>query len=395
MSARPYDVIIYGATGFTGRQCALDFAEHAGALRWAIAGRSRAKLEALAAEVTPTGIVVADSQDAASVAAMAAQARVVLSTAGPYAKYGDPVVDACVAHGAHYCDITGETAWVRRVIDRHHAQAAAGGVRLVPFCGFDSVPADLGTLALVTHLRATHGTGTRAVRANYTIKGGLNGGTLDSALTMAATGDDRAMADAFLLNPADARPKYDKARHGDRRSVDRDPVWGTWRLPFVMQAINTRVVRRSAALADEPGYGADFSYQEAMESKGRLGAYGTTAGLAAVDALLRRRWGRALLARLGPAPGEGPAQANLDGGFTRVRYVAEGEDGTQVKAVLQYPGDAGNRFTVLCLCEAARLLAATDPQAPGGVLTPATAFGLTLLDRMQARGVRWTVTDPA
>ncbi len=395
MAERPFDIIVYGATGFTGRQCAQDFAAHAGGLRWAIAGRNREKLDALATELGGVPVRVADSGDPASLDALAAQTRVLLTTAGPYAKYGDAVVDACVAHGTHYCDITGEPPWVRRLIDRHHERAAADGTRIVPFCGFDSVPADIGTLALVSHLRAA-GTPLRAVRAAYTTKGGFNGGTLDSAITLGERGEQGQLADAFLLNPADARPRYDRARHGDRRAVTRDPVLGTWQVPFLMEAINTRVVRRSAALAAAPGYGDDFAYTEAFESRGRAAAYGVTLGLAAMERLLRTGWGRGLLKRLGPAPGEGPDDAALDGGFTRIRYVAEGPDGPVARARMQYAGDPGNRFTVICLCESARALAGDLAALPGGVgyggvLTPATALGLPLLDRLIARGVDWRI----
>lgn len=397
----PYDIVLYGATGFTGRQCARHLATHADGLKWAIAGRSRSKLEALAAEVAPTGVIVADSTDAAAVDAMVQQARVICTTAGPFARYGTPVVEACVAHGVDYVDITGETPWVRDLIDRFHDTAALGGTRIVPFCGFDSVPSDLGALYVVEQLRQ-RGTTTRRISASFTAKGGLNGGTLDSALTMAESGEARRMADPLLLNPRDRQSDAERKRSRDLRSVIYDPDRDVWLTPFIMAQINTRVVRRSNALFaeyDGQPYGPRFTYHEAMEMKGKAKAYGVGLGLAAVEKLLRKRWGRSLLRRVGPDPGQGPSDATMDGGFTRVRLVGSGDDGQKVLATLQSQGDPGNRVTVKILCESALMLAqstrSTLPGGPsrGGVLTPATALGLGLLDRLEAVGFRLSIQD--
>jgi short subunit dehydrogenase-like uncharacterized protein len=398
----PYDIVLYGATGFTGRQCAEHFAAHADGLKWAIAGRNRTKLGALASRVNPTGIIVADSTDPASVDAMVAQGRVLCTTAGPFAKYGTPVVEACVAHGVDYVDITGETPWVRDLIDRFHDAAALGGTRIVPFCGFDSVPSDLGALYVVDHLR-TRGTATRRVSGSFTMKGGFNGGTLDSALTMAESGDGRRMADPVLLNPRDNQTKAERKRSRDLRRVIFDPDRQVWLTPFIMAQVNTRVVRRSNALfmayEGESAYGPEFSYHEAMEMKGKAKAYGVGLGLAGFEKLLAKDWGRALLRRIGPDPGEGPTDAAMDGGFTRIRLVGTGEDGHKVLATLQSQGDPGNRVTVKILCESALMLAQTKrsdlPGGPsrGGVLTPATALGLGLLDRLQTVGFELSIRD--
>jgi short subunit dehydrogenase-like uncharacterized protein len=188
-TTRKFDLVLYGATGFVGRRAAAYLAQPRGRrkLRWAIAGRDAGKLAALRAELAldPAAralpeVIVADSGDAAAVEAMAAATRVLVTTAGPYALYGDAIVDACVQQRTHYADITGETAWVRRVIDRHHARAARDGTRIVPFCGFDSVPSDLGTLLLVRHIEATFGAPCVAVNAYFQMMGGFNGGTLAS-----------------------------------------------------------------------------------------------------------------------------------------------------------------------------------------------------------------------
>src|SRR5688572_23056544 len=194
MVHRRYDVVLYGASGFTGRQTAHYFAEHTqpGQLRWAIAGRDQSKLDAvkgsLGAHAETVDVLVADGRDRTAVGAIVAQTRVLLTTAGPFSLYGDAIVDACAELGTHYVDITGETAWVRDVIARHHERASASGTRIIPCCGFDSVPSDLGTLLAVRQLQRTHGVPCRSANAYIQMRSGLNGGTAASALTIQETG---------------------------------------------------------------------------------------------------------------------------------------------------------------------------------------------------------------
>lgn len=400
MSER-YDVVLYGATGFTGRQTARYFAEHApDSLRWAIAGRNPTKLEELQAEVEPTGVIVADSQRPGLVDAMAQQASVLLTTAGPFAKYGTPVVEACVKHGVDYVDITGETPWVRDLIDRFHDQASRDRTRIVPFCGFDSIPSDIGTLGVVDHLRQRD-LDTRLVSTTFTSgKVAINGGTLDSALTMAEQGRLSDVADELLLNPDDHKTDEERARSKDLRTVVHDDDRDVWLAPFVMAAINTRVVRRSNALADGYGeaYGPEFTYREALELKSRWQAMAVATITGVFDAATRRSWARTMLRRYGPAPGQGPSEKVMDDGFFRARLVGEAGDGSKVMATLSAQGDPGNRATVAMLCESAMLLATARDTLPGGaerggVLTPATALGLPLLSRLRERGFQWQVED--
>ena len=394
---REFDVILYGATGFTGRQTAHYFARHApDGLKWAIAGRDRSKLDALAGTLgrAPDGVVVANAFDKDAVSAMVAQCRVLLSTAGPFSRYGDHVVDACVFHRADYVDITGESPWVRRVIDRHHVQAAEDGTRIIPFCGFDSVPSDIGALALVEHLRA-RGTGTARVESFFSGKGGFNGGTLASARAMGELGWLDEVRDPSLLNPAELRPDP----HAEKDPEAPRRFDGRWAAPFLMGPINTRVVRRSHALSSlrGEGYGRAFTYQEWMDCgrglKGMVTAAAIGTGLAAMQPLVASDSGRKLIERFGPDPGQGPSERTMDGGFTRCRYRASGEDGSEVKAELSAQGDPGNRVTVLALCESALALAVDGAALPdgGGVLTPATGIGLLLLERMKAAGVSFRI----
>ncbi|MEZ0230850.1 MAG: trans-acting enoyl reductase family protein, partial [Planctomycetota bacterium] len=355
MSDRELAIVVFGATGFTGRLAARYLADHAPkGLRWGIAGRDRGKLDALAATLGAAAPekIVADSGDGPAIAAMVRRARVVVSTAGPFARWSDPVVAACVEARTHYCDITGETPWVRRLVDRHHARAAVDGTRIVPCCGFDSIPSDIGTWLVVSSLRRELGQGTRRVRASFVVGGGgLNGGTAASALSLAETGDTRALDDPLLLVPAERRAAIE-ARPWSRWPR-RSETKGKWLAPFVMAPVNTQIVLRSAALYAERGepYGPLFSYDEALEVKGRLAATGIAAALVGTDKILGTRPGRALLRRLVPAPGEGPSEEAMARGFFRTRLEGEATDGRRWSAELSYPGDAGNRSTVLMLIE--------------------------------------------
>lgn len=365
---RTYDVVLFGATGFTGRQAVSYFIQHAPpALRWAIAGRSREKLDALGA---PVDLLVADSSDQASIDAMVSATRVVLSTAGPYALYGTPVVDACVRFHTHYVDITGETFWVRNLIERYHARAAADRVRIVPFCGFDSVPSDLGAFLMARQ----HGAST--VRAYFEIHGGgVNGGTLASAAHLATSGHARetAPADGIVM------PRYDAAI-------------GTWVGPFAMAPVNTWVVRRSAAIFAEWGepYPDGFDYREFMKFTPPLAAVkavGGTAALAAVGAVLRVPPLVRALARVLPPPGSGPSESRMDKGWFSCDVIGRTAPGAEARLLIKNRGDAGNRSTVKMACESALCLALGECGDRGGVLTPATAFGDRLVHRLRAAGM--------
>jgi len=390
-----YDVILYGATGFTGRQAAARLAATAPpGLRWAIAGRSAERLEALAAQCNPHGVVVADSQDPPTVDAMVARARVVISTAGPYLRYGTPVVEACVRLGVHYADITGETPWIKRLIEHYSEAATARGTRIIPACGFDSAPSDLGTLAVVAHLREHQYAATLSVNASFTAAGGINGGTAATLLTMA---EDKvlegALTDVLLLNPEDHQSDAERGRSADLDRIYWDGDREVWLCPFLMAFINTRVVRRSNALLASwgQGYGSAFTYHEAMETRSRTRAVVMEKSVRTLAAALRRPSGRWLARKLVPEPGAGPTEAAMDAGFFRLRLVGEAENGERVLVTLKSQGDPGNRVTTTILCEAALMLAEDHAHLPGGptrggILTPATGLGLPLLERLRGRG---------
>lgn len=388
--SRTFDLVAYGATGFTGRQLAFWLRDHAPAdLRWAVGGRSRPKLEQLVAELgVEVPIVVADCADADAVDAMVRDTRAVASTAGPFAQYGDPIVSACVNRRTDWLDITGETPWVRSLIDRFHDRAAAEGTRIVPFCGFDSIPSDLGVWMMARHAQTHFGEGLASVLATFRASGGVNGGTLASALTLAESGAGRMIGKPRLLCPPDA----DVGIVPDRRALAWDEDRQRWLAPFFMAPINTRVVRRTTALlAGTPArYGA-LVYDEAMETGSRAEGWAMLAGLGAFDQLLRRDLGRKLIARVVPAPGEGPTEAQMDGGFFRARLTATTTSGRRLQGMIVGKGDPGNRSTIRMLGASALTLLLDRDRLPAqaGVITPALAFGDLLVDRLRELGMRW------
>ena len=394
-----FDVLVHGATGFTGRRAAARLvARRPRGLRIALAGRSEAKLGALSSLLGGLPWFVAEAADPASVERAVREARVVVNCAGPFSLYGDPVVDACVEHGVHYVDITGETSWARRLIDRHDARAAESGTRIVPFCGFDSVPADLGVLALAAEA-ARRGEQLRDVLGVYRIRGGLNGGTWATAMHLSGSEDSELLGDPYLMVPGVDVALGERARQADPRQPVREPATGKWCPPFFMGSINRRVVQRSALLHAERGrgsaaYGPSFRYTEHQSTGGgsRTRATLSTAASRAAARLLTLRAARALARPLGPKPGEGPSERVIETGYSRLDLYAELTGGTSLHRRIEIDGDPGNRATVLSLTEAALALIEQGPElrldtpGTGGVLTPALALGECLEQRLAKTG---------
>ena len=408
---RKYDVVLYGATGFVGKQTVAYFAaldqnrpRGSKALSWALAGRSADKLEAVKAACGPgakkAGVVVADAQDAEALEALASSCTVVLSTAGPFALYGSELVAACVKHGTHYVDITGETLWVHDMIKAHHATAQKSGTRIIPFCGFDSVPSDLGTWLVAQTMMEKYGEPCESVKASFTLRGGVNGGTLASMFNFMGSGKAKMMANPFLLNPTTAKVPAAGA-HLDLIAPVYDLDFKAWLGPFFMGPINTRVVRRSAALlapakGKSNGYSKDFHYQEYLRfGAGPLAgaaAAVVSAGLLAGATSMKLAPVRRLASRLAPGPGTGSSEAAMDGGSFRCELVGKSAAGHIVRGRVADKGDPGNRATTKMVCEAALALALQLDELPGGntaggVLTPAVGLGAVLVERLLLAGM--------
>ncbi|MBE9017463.1 saccharopine dehydrogenase NADP-binding domain-containing protein [Chroococcidiopsidales cyanobacterium LEGE 13417] len=399
MTARPYDVVLYGASGFTGKQTVQYFAQQVvpGEVRWAIAGRNREKLEQVKAQVgVNVDVLVADSQDETAIDNIVSQTRVLLNTAGPFALYGNKIVDACVRFKTHYVDITGETPWVKELCDRYHDRAATDGTRIIPCCGFDSVPSDLGTYLIVRYIQRELGASCRAVKAYYQAMGGFNGGTLASAFNIYNSTQVSQVSNPFLLNPTSDRSPEEIERNRDPEFPQYDPDLDTWVAPFFMGAVNTRVVRRSNALYSqwqEP-YGVDFTYQEYLKFDPPLGwlpAVGITAATALFIGAIQQPPIRSLLQPLLPQPGSGPSEKTMNEGWFRCELLGLTSDGRKVGGLICDRGDPGNRATVKFLCESALCLALNEDKLPGdrrgGILTPATGLGDVLAERLRHAGM--------
>jgi short subunit dehydrogenase-like uncharacterized protein len=411
---RPYDLVLFGATGFTGALVAEYLARRptpadAPRLRWALAGRNRTKLEKVRADLAVVDpalvdlpLLEADAADVRSLVAVAEQAELVVTTVGPYMVHGLPLAEACADAGTDYCDLTGETPFVRSVIDRCHARAAETGARLVPCSGFDSIPSDLGVFLLHEHFARR---GERLGRARFlmgTAKGAFSGGTAASMVNLmeSATRDRavrRVLGDPYALSPD---PSKDRGPDGgDPRGIGHDDDARTWTAPFVMAAINTRVVRRTNALLDFP-YGRDFRYEEVMGTgdgpAGLLRAATVTAGMGAVLALAATTPTRRVLQRFLPKSGEGPSRRDRETGFFKVRILGWAAGQPRPSAVCHVEGtnDPGYGETAKMLGESALLMLETRTATEGkrgGVWTPASAFGSALAERLRAAGMRWDV----
>lgn len=391
--ATEFDLILYGATGFTGRLAA-QYLLRPGIgdqLRIAIAGRNEQKLVAvqLACQIKPA-IVIADSTQPSSIEAMVQKTNVVLSLAGPFALYGEVVVAACAKWGRDYLDITGETPFIRTMLERYQQQALTTGARLIPFSGFDSIPADLATYLGLAAVRSK-GLQLDEMYFYYQIKGGFNGGTLATALNMAEQ-PSRQLLNANSLILDSAWPKSTPSTF----KPYFEPALQRWSAPFFMDPINKAVVRRSAWLRAEAGQvDHDFQYAERMLMPKRFGwlqAVLTLATLAGFRMLSSCAFGRRLLRRIGPKPGEGPSAATREQGFFRGQLVCRSQGECKLVVRMERNGDPGNEITVALAGEAARLAAERKFLSERkGFLTPSVAFGDILVKRLETAGFRFAI----
>lgn len=420
MTARALDVVLYGATGIVGALTSARLAEQAAPdLRVALAGRSRAKLEALRAElgdaVRSWELVEVDAADAAGLRSLAARTRVLATTVGPFAAYGKEVARACAQEGTHYADLTGEVLFVRWSLDELDALAKETGAAIVHACGFDSIPSDLGVM-LTAQRAAADGAGTLGETTLFvrSLRGGFSGGTVDSMRrqAVAARTDDaarRTLADTYALSPRraeeppPARPRSSTGVLGTlrrRMPVGRHPVTGRWTGPFVMAGFNARVVRLSNTLTDW-SYGRDLRYREVTDFGARpmspVLAGAMAVGLGGVTAGLAYGPTRRVLDRILPGPGEGPTPQQLAGGRFRMEIRATTTTGATYVTRVGADRDPGYGGTAVMFAESILSLA-LDEGIPlrVGVGTPATALGGVLVDRLRAHGFTFDVerVDP-
>jgi len=401
------DLIVFGATGFTGRLVAEYLNARYGVGRsvaWAMAGRNPDKLaevRGLIGAPTALPLLQADAADAASLAALVAQARVVISTVGPYQLHGEPLVRACALAGTDYVDLCGEPGWMAKMIGRYEAPARASGARIVFSCGFDSIPFDLGVLFLQDEALRRFGAPLARVRGRVRVmKGTFSGGTMASALaSIEAAGRDpklaRTLADPFALTPGfrgPAQPEGDSAAY--------DEAAQSWTGPFVMASINTKNVHRTNALRGHP-WGRDFVYDERMltgdgergERRARALARNTRLQMMALG------WGltRELLRRFAlPKPGQGPTLQQRESGRYEVLFIGDTAQGQRLRATVKGDRDPGYGSTCKLIAESALCLAheVDRSMTAGGVWTPGAAMGLSLARRLQERaGLSFAIDD--
>ncbi|KAL6785835.1 hypothetical protein ACKKBG_A00355 [Auxenochlorella protothecoides x Auxenochlorella symbiontica] len=399
-TARPFHLVLWGATGFTGRLVAEHLAQsYQGKVKWAIAGRSRDRLESLRLSLSTqygfdkedVPILLGDLEDPQSLHAAFSQAKVVISTAGPYLRLGTPVVDAAVHAGTHYVDITGEIPWVTTLVDKYHESAREKGIRLIPCCAYDSVPSDLGALLVAKHAQEKLGKKLASITTVVAEgKGGVSGGTIASGMEIASqsvkTDDGR---NVYALTPRSAW-----GRDAEFWGVKWNEDVHKYLTGFFMQVCNNRVVHRSNYFLS---YGDDFRYEETVPAKSWLGAQAIRAGVLGFGLALSQAWLHGLLLRFLPNPGQGPTREAMLGGHFKHIVLAktQEEDGTApttIRAEVGWNhGDPGYWGGSRLVLEAALCLALqsdaldADPQLQrGGLLTPASGLGATLIDRLRA-----------
>ncbi len=417
LDERSLDIVLVGATGFTGRLVAEYLAEHAddSGIRWAIAGRSKDKLEAvrtaLARRDEALGelpIHVVDTNDVGALDRLLPKTRVVCTTVGPFAKYGVELARACARHGTSYCDITGEPNFVRAVIDSAHEEAKKTKARIVHCSGYDSIPSDLGTHMVWEHARRTHGEGLAWCKVfTGRMRGAASGGTVASMFAVMDAAKKSRDVRRLLLAPHGLDPQRGKAPRDpfedDQRTVRFDNDIGGWTAPFVMASINARIVRRSHALLKEgggDGYGPRFRYHEAMSfrrgPKGLMRASLVTAGIGGLFAAAAFGPARRLLERtVLPAPGAGPSRESIESGFFEMHVVAKTESGKRLRGRVAGTSDPGYGETAKMLAESAMCLAKDTARLDDryGVLTPASALGMRLVERLRSAGMTFDVRD--
>jgi short subunit dehydrogenase-like uncharacterized protein len=378
---REFDVIVFGATGYTGRLVAEYLLKTYGAtgpVKWAMAGRSAEKLTEVRALIggrESLPLVVADAGDAASLEAMCLRTKVVITTAGPYQLYGAALVAACAKTGTDYVDLTGESHWIAAMIPAHDAAAKKSGARIVFSCGFDSIPFDLGVWFAEEEAKKKFGAYVPRVRGRIRgLNGGLSGGTLASGqATMAAATKDPSIG-AVLSNPFALTPGFTGPKQPDGDTPYEDKVTGAWVGPFMMAGINTKAVHRTNFLLGQP-WGKDFQYDEMQMLDGPPGP-ASGAGFGGFS------FGPAGM----PKPGEGPTQEERDAGWYDILFIAEAADGGTVRAAVKGDRDPGYGSTSKILAESALALAFDVPRSvtPGGCWTSAAAMAPALLKRLPA-----------
>ena len=386
------DIIIYGATGFTGKLCVKYFQSINTTVTWAMAGRNLIKLQKVADDhQAKVEILLADSDDESALDNLTSRARVILSTTGPFHRYGSKLVASCIKNHAHYVDITGENFWVKGLIDKHHAEASAKGIRIIPSCGFDSIPSDLGAFFSAKAI----GKPIKRIESFHSYEGGASGGTLETMFSMGELdlGDD--LTNPFLLNPEDSYSDEQMQLSSDRVGIAKKSEINAWSGPFIMATANTRVVRRTEALLAlrQESYGPDFTYQEHAFHKSWWSAAKSLV-LTGLSVLILLSPLKRLVKPFLPKPGEGPSEIVQENGWFDCKFIVEANDGTKSVFNMNGKGDPGYKVTSKLVSECALCLIEDQDTLPGGgeyggILTSASGLGQSLIARLKRVGINF------
>ncbi len=392
--SREFDIIIWGASGFTGRLVALYLFNKYGAtreLKWAMGGRNLTKLERVRDELADKNIplVIADSNDLTSLLNMARRTKVICSTVGPYAKYGSNLVEACIKSHTDYCDLAGEVQWMHKMINRHHEEAIINGSKIVHACGFDSIPSDMGVYFIQKEAKAKRGVLAQKIKMRVAaISGGISGGTYASLNRVLEDAQKdkiiyKILTNPYALNPINEQFGKDKS---ELKSVIFDKVSQSWIGPFIMASINTKVVRRSNFLSGYT-YGKSFRYDEAtILGKGFLGRIKGIISAISIGIIMSAKHGSIFknsLDLIFPSTGEGPSKKKMEQGFYNLRFYITLYDGSNAFARVTGDMDPGYGSSSKMLAESAVCLAKDKLSNISGVLTPSAAMGESLLKRLK------------
>ncbi len=396
MADREFDVVVLGATGFTGKWVAKHLFENytSDQLKWAIAGRSEEKMAQIRSfigdESAHVSALVADISDETALTSLVARTKVVITTVGPYAHYGSLLVKLCAEHGTHYVDLTGEVPWMRDMIDAHHVTAEQSGAKIVHSCGFDSIPSDLGVFYTQKEAKSALGSYLKNVRFSLTkAKGGISGGTFASMINIVKQAVKDKRVRKILFNPYSLNPdpSFKGPDKPDQQGVQYSKELGKWTAPFMMAGINTRIVRRSNSLMNFE-YGKDFSYTETMPTgagaSGYLMAKAISTAIKSIAFMSITALGRSVLGVFIPSQGEGPKVDPSDPGFYVIQFNGETADGAKLVTEVTGDADPGYGSTSKMLAEAGVCLAKDSLSTQGGFWTPASALGDKLLTRLQS-----------
>ena len=390
-NSKKLDLIIFGATGFTGKLVSqyINKTYSTTDLKWGIAGRNEEKIFSIANKlnINDDRIFIADSNNIESLVKLTSKTKVICTTVGPYAKYGTNLIEACIISGTDYCDITGETQWIRRIIDKYHKMAKEKKIKIINSCGFDSIPSDMGVY--YSQKRIFEKTGKYSSKISMRVagaKGGISGGTyisLSNVLEEARINKDvrKTLINPYGLNPIDKQIGLDKT---DLRKVIFDKVSNSWVAPFVMAGINTKIVRRSHALVNFK-YGSDFSYDEAtLTGKGVFGQIKGYMSLIPIFLATRKKGSmiKKIVDYFMPKSGEGPSEKTRISGYYNLRFYLIHQNKIYISKVIG-DMDPGYGSTSKMLAESAVCLALDNIPKTYGILTPSVALGDSLLKRLK------------